>query len=401
MAMRYGYFDSEITGVDSEGMPIFDRAETSELFRLLFSKLITNGVLAKPGDCFQVLAGDNGLSIKVRPGFGMINGAFAYDASEAAYPLAAAPTTHSRIDRVVLRCDYLNRLCEIAVKTGTPASTPAPPDLIQPTSGDCYELGLALVTIGANQSVITQSSIRDTRSDSSVCGYITQLIDSIDTDVFYAQLSKFMDEFEESSEARFSSWFNEVKGQLDEDAAGHLQNQIDDLKDARISDLTEMPETDLADTTVISSENTDRVTKKTKLSSLFSWIYSKLSGYFLKSYSEIMACTKDGFVPTALGVKEGFEQLNTNKVNKSEGTGIPYIIQKPQYKVYGTTYYQYSVPLPKARAYTVSIYDITVLGLGSIKSSCSISSRNDLGVTIKDTSDVGAGYPVSVQLTIS
>ena len=40
MAMRYGYFDSEITGVDSEGMPIFDRAETSELFRLLFAKLL-------------------------------------------------------------------------------------------------------------------------------------------------------------------------------------------------------------------------------------------------------------------------------------------------------------------------------------------------------------------------
>ena len=36
MAMRYGYFDSEITGVDSEGMPIIDRAETSELFCLLF-----------------------------------------------------------------------------------------------------------------------------------------------------------------------------------------------------------------------------------------------------------------------------------------------------------------------------------------------------------------------------
>ena len=67
MAMRYGYFDSEITGVDSEGMPIFDRAETSELFRLLFSKLLTNGVLAKPADCFKVLAGDTGLSVTVRP----------------------------------------------------------------------------------------------------------------------------------------------------------------------------------------------------------------------------------------------------------------------------------------------------------------------------------------------
>lgn len=46
--MRYGYFDSEIIGTDSEGMPIFDRAETSDLFRLLFSKLVSNGVLASP-----------------------------------------------------------------------------------------------------------------------------------------------------------------------------------------------------------------------------------------------------------------------------------------------------------------------------------------------------------------
>ena len=61
--MRYGYFDSEITGIDAEGMPIFDRAETSELFRLLFAKLLTNGVLAKPSDCFQVLAGENGLTV--------------------------------------------------------------------------------------------------------------------------------------------------------------------------------------------------------------------------------------------------------------------------------------------------------------------------------------------------
>lgn len=98
MAMRYGYFDSEITGVDSEGMPIFDRAETSELFRLLFSKLLTNGVLAKPADCFKVVAGDTGLSVTVRPGFGLINGAFAYDPAPATFQLAAAPT-HGAAER--------------------------------------------------------------------------------------------------------------------------------------------------------------------------------------------------------------------------------------------------------------------------------------------------------------
>jgi hypothetical protein len=195
MAMRYGYFDSEITGTDSEGMPIFDRAETSELFALFFSKLVTNGVLAKPATCFQVLAGDSGLTIKVQPGFGMVNGRFAYDNAEALISLDKAPTSYSRIDRVVLRCNYLNRLCEIIVKAGTAASSPVAPELLQPTSGDYYELGLATIKISANQTVLTQSAITDTRADSSVCGYITQLIDSIDTSTLMAQLNTYYDEF--------------------------------------------------------------------------------------------------------------------------------------------------------------------------------------------------------------
>ena len=280
MAMRYGYFDSEITGVDSEGMPIFDRAETSELFRLLFSKLLTNGVLAKPADCFKVLAGDTGLTVKVQPGFGLINGAFAYDPTVATFQLAAAPTSYSRIDRIVLRCNYLDRLCEIIVKTGTAAATPQPPELIQPVSGDYYELGLALVTVGTNQSVVTQSSITDTRPDSSVCGYITQFIDSIDTEAFYDQFNAFYAEFVAKSNAsyyqfeqmaraayngftaaideyiealetkgnadltaiteamkafqrdsmnQFNEWFATVQGLLDEDVAGHLVSKTNEL----------------------------------------------------------------------------------------------------------------------------------------------------------------------------
>lgn len=290
MAMRYGYFDSEITGVDSEGMPIFDRAETSELFRLLFAKLLTNGVLARPGDCFQVVAGDTGLTIKVRPGFGLINGAFAYDSADATYELATAPTQYSRIDRVVLRCNYLERKCEIIVKTGTPTTTPIAPELLQPASGDYYELGLALVTISTNQAVMTQSSITDTRADSSVCGYITQFIDSIDTEVFFAQFEAFyaefvaksnasysqfeqmaraaydgftaaideyiealetrgntdltaiteaMKEFQRTSQNAFNEWFATVQGLLGEDVAGRLINKTSDL-DERLTALEYM-----------------------------------------------------------------------------------------------------------------------------------------------------------------
>lgn len=228
MAMRYGYFDSEITGVDENGMPIFDRAETSDLFRMLFANLVSNGVLATPGDCFQVVAGA-GMTVRIRPGFAMIKGAFAYDADEATVTLAAANANLPRVDRVVLRCNYYDRCCEIIVKTGTPNTIPVAPELLQPVNGDYYELGLALITVAANQAAITQSSITDTRADSSVCGLITQLIDHIDTSEFMQQLTTWQEEYAAEQQAAFSTWFEAMKDQLSEDAAGNLQLEIDNL----------------------------------------------------------------------------------------------------------------------------------------------------------------------------
>lgn len=255
--MRYGYFDSEIIGTDSEGMPIFDRAETSDLFRLLFSKLVSNGVLASPSDCFQVVAAE-GLNVTVRPGFGMINGAFAYDEAENTLTLEKAPAQYSRIDRIVLRCNYADRLCELVVKTGAVANNPVAPKIVQPAAGDYYELGLATVTVGANVTAVTQANITDTRMDSTVCGFITQLIDHLDTSVFFAQLDQFYTEFvskteadyrlsreeylamcqdivdtlntfEKTAESDFDTWFDTIKGKLAGDIAGALQIQIDNL----------------------------------------------------------------------------------------------------------------------------------------------------------------------------
>lgn len=228
MAIRYGYFDSEVTGVDENGMPVFDRAETSDLFRLLFANLVSSGVLATPGDCFKVNA-DTGLTVRIRPGFAMINGAFAYDAEESTVTLAAANANLPRLDRVVLRCNYLNRLCEIITKTGMPASSPVVPELLQPTSGDYYELCLATIRVEAGVTSITQSAITDTRGDSSVCGFITQLIDHLDTSEFMQQLTTWQEEYSAEQQAAFSTWFEEMKDQLSEDAAGNLQLEIDNL----------------------------------------------------------------------------------------------------------------------------------------------------------------------------
>lgn len=279
MALEYGYFDSEITGYDEEGMPIFDRAKTSDFMADFFSKLITSGVLADPADCFQVLAHE-GMTVKINRGYAFIKGRFAYDSDVSYLTLEDAPTVsaYKRIDMVILRNNYAERKCELLIKTGTPAATPQAPELLQPDSGDYYELCLALIAVNSNQTVISQANITDTRFNDAYCGPVTQLIDHLDTSVFFAQLTQFYNEFvlrcegsyslaledmekyltelqksgdtylsglqssgdaqlaaiivslenfESGAKTAFLEWFQNIKDQLDEDAAGHLQNQLD------------------------------------------------------------------------------------------------------------------------------------------------------------------------------
>ena len=93
--LRYGFFDSEIVGYDEEGMPKFDRAESSDFLAMFISQIISDGVLAAPGDCFQVVASE-GMMLKVRPGFGIVRGRFAADTKEAEIEIPKAPTAYKR-----------------------------------------------------------------------------------------------------------------------------------------------------------------------------------------------------------------------------------------------------------------------------------------------------------------
>lgn len=277
--LRYGFFDSDIIGYDEEGMPIFDRAESSDFLAMFISHIISDGVMAQPGDCFQVLAFE-GMKLKIRPGFGIIRGRFVIDENDFYITVPNASTSFKRIDRVILRANYPQRLCEIIIIEGTPAANPVPPDLIQPTNGDYYELCLATISVNSNHTVITQSNITDTRFDSSVCGVVTQVIDHIDTSVLFAQLNAFYNEFvaqsensyeqyisdmngyleelevsgdnqlkeivatlqnfETMSEEQFVTWFNQMKDQLSEDAAGNLLRKIEAVETPDFDDIGEV-----------------------------------------------------------------------------------------------------------------------------------------------------------------
>ncbi len=191
---EYGYFDSEITGYDEEGFPILDRAQNSEIFALFWSKLISNGVLGAPADCLMVLA-DEGMKIKVNPGFIIINGHFGYNEKPEYITLDNAPSQYRRIVAIIARINNIDRKMELIFKNGDTAVNPSVPELIQPKSGDYYELCLATIKVESNQTVIMQSNITDTRYDITYCGVVTNLIGTLDLSVFFTQLNAFYDEY--------------------------------------------------------------------------------------------------------------------------------------------------------------------------------------------------------------
>lgn len=232
MALEYGYFDSTIVGYDDEGMPMFDRAQTSDFMADFFASIISSGVLADPSDCFQVTSYDH-MKVRIKPGRAFIKGRFAYDKKDSFLTLESAPTlsSYSRIDMIVLRNNYDDRKSELVVKTGVASAEPQEPTLSQPDSGDYYELCLAKVKVKYGCTEIVQSDITDTRFDQKYCGAVVQLINGLDAAPLLLQM-----------EHRFNTWFNAIKGQLTEDAAGSLQTQINNLRDS-ISYGTELPAT--------------------------------------------------------------------------------------------------------------------------------------------------------------
>ena len=85
----------------------------------------------------------------------------------------------------------------------------------------------------------------------------------------------------------------------------------------KITDLEEAQAAGLTDDALLIVEPETPPTKRSKLSTFFTWIRGKLAAWILSSYDEVMAATEAGYLVDALAVKDGFTQLNTNIDEKS------------------------------------------------------------------------------------
>ena len=181
MAFSYGFFNAKN----------LDRVYTAEDFTSYLSSLICNGILDTYGDNFSVTASGN-LSVVIGTGKAWISGH--YFINDMAYTLDLRQYVDESLSRYVtigISCDVSDsvRACKLEVKSGTAATSPSVP-AFENTDTKTY-LTLASVRLNGGITSISQSNIKDYRSDENKCGYVKCILGKCKVSEILASLDSY------------------------------------------------------------------------------------------------------------------------------------------------------------------------------------------------------------------
>ena len=231
-----------------------DRAYSADDMNRPYRRLISNGIFATPkgtaSDDLQVLAADNGMNIIVSKGDAIIGDKWFENPSDLTITVSQNSEVLTRIDSIIAQVDrtQAGRAGSIVYRQGSASSNPVHPTINE--DEDIFEMRIADIRISPSCVKVTQDLITDCRG-SDECPWITSLIYQVDTSTLYAQWQAAYKKYYEDQEAEhdeyfeefkntmasffaqeeqsFETWFNQMKDQLSEDAAGNLQLEIDKL----------------------------------------------------------------------------------------------------------------------------------------------------------------------------
>ena len=213
---------------DSDGG---DRVYNAASFETWLKHFFRTGVFANE----MAVTASSGMTLAVSSGYCNLEGKVKFfEASTVT--LSAANSTYPRIDTIVIERNDTDR--NITLKAVTGAYAGDSPVATAPVRADgVYQIVLANVRVNAGVTEITQANITDKRSDNTVCGIVAGTVTQMDFNQFTTQFNTYFAEFKRESEsdyddwietaqASFLAWYEAMEGQLSEDAAGNLQEQI-------------------------------------------------------------------------------------------------------------------------------------------------------------------------------
>ena len=200
MAVTYGFFNS----VDG------DRTYNADQMSEYFEGLISDGVYESVGGALQVLAG-SGMQVIVQTGRAVIGCKWIDVSAAETLQITAASAALNRWTAVVVRLNLSTRLMELGTVDGTPATTPLQPAMTNTST--IKEICLAMVYVAAGSTAITQANITDMRA-SSLCGWITGLVEQVDTSQLFLQWQNAYQAYYEEMTEQFNTWFAALTQQL-------------------------------------------------------------------------------------------------------------------------------------------------------------------------------------------
>jgi hypothetical protein len=112
------------------------------------------------GSGLQVYADNSGLVVRVRPGSGMVRGAFYQTPSDVALNIGANTSSSTRIDRVVLSMNRSTQVVTPLVVAGTPGGSVPP---LTQIVGGTWQIPLAQVQVPPNVAGISPGNVVDER----------------------------------------------------------------------------------------------------------------------------------------------------------------------------------------------------------------------------------------------
>lgn len=238
-----------------------DRIYDADSFEYWLKKFFTSGVFT--GE-LQVTANDD-MTVTLSGGYANADGKVKFFPSEQVILLETAHATYDRIDSIVIERNDPEKDVIAKVVAGGYSSDPVP--LVPVRENGIYQMVVAQISVVHGAVKITQADITDTRTNTELCGIVTGTVKEMDFSQFQAQFDSYFEnyklavyeEYKAYQEAiqrleddgqlsydsmvetlngyttqytqLFQTWFEEMKGQLSEDAAGNLQNEVDDIND--------------------------------------------------------------------------------------------------------------------------------------------------------------------------
>lgn len=240
MSFTYGFFNSLN----------HDRLYDADEFSRIFDGMLRDGIYSTIGTCMIVTA-NTGMIINVGVGRAYFNTRWMYNDSIMPLGIEQSSQVLNRYDAVVIEVnnDPMVRECNIRVIKGEDALEPVKPEMIKTES--MFQYPLAYIYVKANTEEIGQDAIEN-MVGTSACPFVTGILQQLTTDELLLQWKEQYNLWTDSRQADFEGWFRNLKNMLDDNQAGHLQNEIDDLID-RMTAFEKSVNKRVNDSTVVNS----------------------------------------------------------------------------------------------------------------------------------------------------